>query len=366
MMGRTFSVSLVIAGLVSAALVVPAQVASAAPAGTVVTGEVAAGGHPVSGAKVTLYAWPRQAVVAALKPGDRVPLRAIGSALSSNTGRYSISVSNWKGVRASADHGIVNLEALAVRGRSAGLFNFPRILVTTASGAALAVDGQARVPSMVPQQATLGLVHGPALKPGIPPCGVIYKIKSFGKRSAVVGGTYSRVTGVKMHFKYSRTQSSQLGVGVSATGKKGSWSADGTHSTSNTGSEDFGTQKNKVSTLYKTEFKYGLFGVVCRGYLTKATEWAGGATRARTSVPKATSCVRQAAGTKFTKDTTSAWTFSSGVSMGTVIGINLSAQTGYDHDASVEYDFAHTHSLCGKKDNPGGSPGLLVAGLPGG
>jgi hypothetical protein len=54
------------------------------------------------------------------------------------------------------------------------------------------------------------------------------------------------------------------------------------------------------------------------------------------------------------------------VSMGAVIGINLSAQTGYDKDAAVRYHFVHAHQLCGKKDNPGGSPGLVVAGLPGG
>jgi hypothetical protein len=90
-------------------------------------------------------------------------------------------------------------------------------------------------------------------------------------QAALAGATYSRVTGVDMNFAYSRTQSSQLGVAVSATGKKGSWTADGTHSTSNTGSEDFGTQKNKVSTLYKTEFKYGLFGVVCRGELSQSS-----------------------------------------------------------------------------------------------
>jgi hypothetical protein len=50
--------------------------------------------------------------------------------------------------------------------------------------------------------------------------------------------------------------------------------------------------------------------------------------------------------------------------MGSVIGINLSAQTGYDQDTSVKFHFTQTHSLCGKKDVPGGSPGLLVAGLP--
>jgi hypothetical protein len=369
-MRRGFGVILGAAGLVLAALAIPSQVALAAPAGIVVMGQMVAGGQPVAGAKVTMYAWPRQAVVVALKQGAAVPMRAVGSAVSSSTGRYAISVSNWKAVQASADGDVVNLEVMAFQGRSGGVFSFPRLLVETASGPALAVDNAALTLSMAPQSADLGLVRGPSGNrrgpPDFPPCGQMIKAKYLGKRWTVVGITSSKVLGTTIDFDYGKDQSSSLGVGISATGSKGSWTASGTKSVSSSGSENFPTQTGKKTTLDKTKFTYWKFVVVCIGYQANATGWDAGTDLGHEGVPKATHCVRFAPGSGFTKSTTTAWEFSAGVSLGTVLGINLSAQTGYDTTASVAYSFARRTFLCGKLADPGGSPGLMVAGLPGG
>lgn len=114
----------------------------------------------------------------------------------------------------------------------------------------------------------------------------------------------------------------------------------------------------------KDAFKYWKYLVECEGYQVNPTSWAAGETRGHQGVPKATHCDPWPAGGTFTKSDTTAWEFSSGVSISGNIGINLSARTGYDSHASVHYHFGHRTYRCGKKDDPGGSPGLLVAGLP--
>src|SRR5712691_2042439 len=347
-----------------------AQPADAAAKSAVVVGKVTSGGIPVTGAKVTLYACPRQAVVATLKPRTPVPMRVIGSAESASNGEYVISVSNWRAVQASADGNIVNLEVIAVQGKSGGEFSFPRLLVSTSTGPALAVDDDAAGPNMAPQQATLSLTHGlPTSRhgqdpPNPPPCGQMRKVKYLGKRWVVVGLTSSKVTGVTMHFVYGKDQSSTLGVGFSVTGGKGSYKLDGHRAVTESGSAGFPFQKNKITALYKTKFTYWKFLVVCIGYKVSPTKWDAGTEIGHEGVPKATHCVGFAAGSTFAKDTTTAWTFSAGVDLGTVIALNLSVQTGYDTTASLNYTVANHTFLCGKNDSPGGTPGLVVAGLP--
>ena len=65
---------------------------------------------------------------------------------------------------------------------------------------------------------------------------------------------------------------------------------------------------------------------------------------------------------------TASFTFSGGVSIKDAISINLSAQTGYDSGAEVNYYVIATARggrwICGKNNLPGGSnppPRLLVA-----
>lgn len=57
-------------------------------------------------------------------------------------------------------------------------------------------------------------------------------------------------------FTYHQGQSSALGIGLSASGKKGTFSADGTSSVSSTTSETYPT-RGHAYVLYQTEFTYG-------------------------------------------------------------------------------------------------------------
>src|SRR5258708_28065267 len=53
----------------------------------------------------------------------------------------------------------------------------------------------------------------------------------------------------------------------------------------------------------------------------------------------------------------SAYTFSTGVDITTILGISLSAQTGYDTDTTVAFHVDHgNHMLCGTNTFPGNYP----------
>jgi hypothetical protein len=125
----------------------------------VVVGRVLVNGHGVAGAQVTLYAQPNQTVMASLKPGDTVPQIVVGTAVSSGSGSYSISPSNWAGLRRSATFGNINFEIIAIKGCRLAPYFFPRKLVHTKTGPALAVDvGGAGVPlQLTPQHVDLRL-----------------------------------------------------------------------------------------------------------------------------------------------------------------------------------------------------------------
>lgn len=144
-------------GAVIAVLAASSQRPPVAPARPVVVGRVLVNGHGVSGAQVTLYAQPDQAVMASLTPGERVLQIVVGSAVSSGSGSYSIAPTNWAGLRRSATYGNINFEVIATDGCRAWTYFFPRKLVRTATGSALAVDDSSDPPQLTPQHVDLRL-----------------------------------------------------------------------------------------------------------------------------------------------------------------------------------------------------------------
>jgi len=136
-------------------------VASASP---VVVGRVVLNGRGVPGADVTVYAWPNQAVVTSLKVGEPVPQVLVGSAVSSGSGSYSISTTNWPGIRRSATNGVVNFYVMAIGRCRVVTYFFPRKIVRTATGPALAANTDSETtPQLTVQHANLSL---PARAPG--------------------------------------------------------------------------------------------------------------------------------------------------------------------------------------------------------
>jgi hypothetical protein len=115
-----------------------------------------------------------------------------------------------------------------------------------------------------------------------------------------------------------------------------------------------------------TYFNYDKYLVGCTGsmkYQVRATSWVGGAsTWVPPTAPTANYCLSYAKGTTFTKDTTTAYNFSSGADLSGAIGIDLSARTGYSSSAKVKFVFGATRHLCGTNGYPGSTtPSRLVA-----
>ncbi|MFE2212122.1 DNRLRE domain-containing protein [Streptomyces canus] len=189
--------------------------------------------------------------------------------------------------------------------------------------------------------------------------------KKLGEHWVIAGQTYSATTGVKHTFSYSRGADSSLGVGVSATGAYGSFTGSGTISKSSSITMDYPEYGNHRGVYYKTEFSWGKYLMTCsmggRGapvsqhYEARARGYYGGAKTSTAYIPTAKHCAYQQNGTKFTRTTSHAITWSDGADLANVIGISLSAETGYSSDATVVYTFNANRYLCGTGGAPGGS-----------
>jgi hypothetical protein len=360
-----------LAALATVFMLVPASAdamsVTKASAGAVVTGRVLDDGHGVKGAHITLYAWPKNSLLANMKDGQHVALITAGTAVSSSSGAYSVAVSasSLAAVEPTADpHGIVNLEVMAVHGSRGSAFYFPRRIVTTSTGKALAADNNGTM-SLAPQHANI-TVHD--VKPAGGGCGYTVVKARWKNRSVVLGGEYSHIDSVYMGFSYGTDQNSNLGVGTSATGDKGSWSASGTWSIDGGVGQSWPRRNKADGYARESHFEYQKYLQACVGYGTHVTAWEGSDITKKVKIGKATLCEREYAPTTITYNQGSAWTYASGVNLVELIGIDLSAQTGYDKNLVETYDFTdtkHARYLCGRSSYPNTlqpGPGYVVAG----
>ncbi len=369
----------------AAAMFVPASANAAttptAPAGSVVYGTVStSSGVPLAGTPVLLYAWPSQSVTASIKIGQQVPRTLLGTAVTSSTGTYSITPANVSALAASASSsGIVNLEVDAYYQKKEAAFFFPRQLVTSGSGMALAVPSQASIAQLTPQAANLTIrgVQAPAAgtpqaspSPDFFGCAGSTPTATWNNQGVNLGGEWSYVDSVWMNFTYEAGSSSTLGVALNQAGV-GGWTASGTY-TIGAGSVQNWPQEN-VRNGYnrKSNFTYTEYVDSCGNHQTHVTNWDGGNPTTIVGFLPAGNCEpEQVTAPKPTLilNNTVAWTYSTGVSIADKIGINLSAQTGYTQTASESYTFtdtAHQRYLCGKTGPPNGTnpgPGYVVAG----
>jgi hypothetical protein len=190
-------------------------------------------------------------------------------------------------------------------------------------------------------------------------------VKKLGAHWVIAGQTYSATTGVKHTFSYSKGADSSLGVGVSASGASGSFTGSGTTSKSSSITMEYPSYGNNRGVYYKTEYSYGKYLMACQSpgrgtpvthhYEVRARGYYGGAKATTAYIPTAKHCAYQQNGTKFTRTTSHAITWTDGASLADVIGIDLSASTGYSSNATVVYTFNANRYLCGTGGAPGGA-----------
>lgn len=321
-------------------------------ASVVVSGTVLAStGKAAAGTTVTIHAWPDQAVIQALKIGQRVPWVLVGTGKADASGRYSISLPVAK-LAPEESYGVVNLEADTP---SAGTF-FPVAVTKNA--------GDSYLPSA---NVVANFTPAPNRFPGCAGNGWNY-IKNLGKHVGTVGETYVLTSHANQQFTYSRGQSSSIGVGWSSSGKSGSFKDQDTFSWSSSLSETWPTFGANRSVWYQTEFKFGEYSCEIPAatrtfYAIHVNGFAGGATiKSPTLIPIAPPkfCVHQIAGSKAQSNNTAAVTWSKSLGIGAGLGLSATIETGFDSSAQVTYHFSATRLFCGWKDDPGGKPQQLV------
>jgi hypothetical protein len=377
---------------IGAAVVLAAFLAAAsAPPGarssgmTVAVGTVTSpGGAAVGGVTVDLYAWPSDAVLAALRPGQIVPRTLLATAVTGAAGRYAVQVSQARLTAAAVDGGYANLEIDTV----AGSWFFP---YQTSSP-----PGRPVVP------ATVNLGH----KKHKWPCGwnsrfhEPYGATGWGYERpraaawAVVGQGYivhqKRTRGDWLKFLYGQgnahSQASALGIGISGYGFDAGYTSDGAHMSSSTQYLGFG--KWYGNSWFQTQFNTGQYRTLCIGHryqhvphqhqhgqcpkrtgpggtwyvhkclwMIHSRGWAAGTHVLHPKkAPAARHCTFFNRKSIWHSDYGVAVRWSHGFTVGAALnirGVNLkafynsSSQTGYDTNALMEFKFRQNGFLCG-------------------
>jgi hypothetical protein len=169
-------------------------------------------------------------------------------------------------------------------------------------------------------------------------------------------------------FRYERGSSSVLGVGVSGSGKAGTFNAGGTRSMTSTLTYDFAELIGVNYKVYSTDFQYDKWLSTCRD--TRGNTWrdwefgvahfTGG--QYTVSGPRLGMgyCKSHGANDQFSITSTTAYDGGGDVASAGVISINLSARTGYSTTTSIWWHFLRTHPLCGYRGYEGFHPQLFT------
>jgi len=360
---------------------------------------VTSAGKPVpTGTPVVLQAWPPSSVLHALAEGESVKISPVGGAVTRADGSFDLRFSDPSLLAPYVDtNGLVDLEVVTrIDGQpSVQALSYPAPReVATAVGVPAETQAEFDIADARAAKAVALTRDGGILKPdaddagdgasdievGYGPTGadtdvqdktcVSTKIKNLGSRPTVVGRAFT-VTGATATLTFTAGASSELGIGFSLSGSKGSFRANGTSSVESESVTEFSPSAGISGRIWKTDFHFAKFRIICTTganaqtmYEVRATAHDGGAQASIPSGPptvKSANCKKYGSGSNFTKSTTGATKFSGGVEISSIIGIDLSSKTGYTKKAAVKYHFSKTLRLCGTKGLPADNPGTLVA-----
>lgn len=327
----------------------------------------------LAGAHVLLIAWPRQAVLSRVRPGQVAGTHIVSTTVTDGAGRFALSAAASAVAADRNDNGLVNFDVVTIAGRSMTSYSFPAAAPASSASARVALLAEhAAIHMRLPVTARSLSSQGVTPDDNPYTC-VDHNIHTFAPRWAIVGQTYSTSSYDNNRFYYTHGASSSLGVGVSTSGSFGSFTASGTTSFSSTLSESFPERLGVSYTYFRSEFINSDFERVCTplhggssfvdGYSSRTTSYAGGTNvESLSSAPSAGDCVAEADGSDVHVHTTKAITWTNGFDTTDSIGITLSAQTGYSSEAELAYYYHHNGSLCGVSNYPGASnPYQLVA-----
>ena len=357
-------------------------------AGGTVTG---AGSAPVAGAAVDLYAWPSETVLMAMKIGAQVPTTLLATATTSKAGKYMLRVPMASLKAAAVDSGYANLE-ISGAGGAVWFLSYQTGALSARPSAPVTVKLSAR-------RHLCGKNKDGEYYAGSP----FVKLRQLKAAPATVGQGYIgpvKTAGDHIDFEYDQTgtksQTSTLGVGISAFGVSAGYTGAGTNTSTSSGSEGFPGQTE--NSLFRTDFNVGEFRAECYGFVgekvphekqkgycprtftnqehvkepvhkciwqVESTGWDAGAQSPHPKNPPSTPAKfcggRQERGSMFETSNEMAVQWSSGFNIGASNDIkdaslsatfSSSAQTGYDSNAQIIYTFEHAGYACGTNHDP--------------
>ena len=323
------------------------------------------------GTRVVLSAYPRSETVASLQVGDSFAPVAVAKATVGGHGRYEMRIDPSLDLsRFAADSGTIDFAVTAVRGRDIATSYF--------SATAADLQGRGAGGKQVDATAIVGGAVLDVLDPTDPRaalktevCGETY-VQNLGQRRTIVGRSYTTATGAWQQLTISSGTSSELGVGISASGAYGSFSSAGTESKSSSTSVQFPQLSGWYQ--YYGWFTYGKYSKWCYPVYDPSKKYVyqyavrpvtggmnGAAYVSLGSAPAANYCTRFDPGAKSTMSSTTARTFSNGVELSDAIGIDLSSRTGYTASQTLvsKNSSSSRKDICGVDSPIADVPGLV-------
>jgi hypothetical protein len=321
-------------------------------------------GHPVGG-RITVIAWPTSKVLASLPDGASVKTTPVAKAISGPDGRFALRADPSAPIKQFMDEsGYVNFDAVGLApDGSRAVFSFPRRYDAKAGSWANPIRPSAQGGLEITLSANVVPIQGETTEAPMPAsdklgnCGSDI-VATYNDRKGLVGEVYTgpHATG---DFTYISGSSSTLGVGVSAGGGFGTYSASGTLVASSTPGINYPTVYANGLKVFQSSWQYRKFRIykfdwinlvcVTDYYKVMETAWWGSSySYNAASAPTATNCSNQLAGASMWKDSGTAVTFSNGVDLNVgAVGFYASTGTGFNNNTKIYWHFASAGQLCG-------------------
>lgn len=364
----------------------PALAESNAIAGpTAVSGRVTVKGRPAAGALVTLRVWPTPEHLAQIPIGGVVPVAVVANAVTDATGDYELKVADPRLIADYRDsRGAINAEVVVASRMSTGTA-VAKTLASNTDTEASAQSGTsgARVNISATDAATPAqLLQTGSLFPNANggPTSIWFKVASLGLRTVQIEHVATTVAGASAKVTNAAASYSELGIGASVTSASAGFTLSGTSSVKAETSASYPKQSQSgskaTSVKYYREVEYDLYQEfwVMTGSKKAMPHWearptgyvGGGWTVGKFTVPTVakSNCTNLGHGVTMTLNSTAATTFSGGVSLSKIIGINLSSKSG--RSATQKVVISNTSSkvnmqVCGVTGLPGkANSGALV------
>lgn len=240
-------------------------------------------GSPAAAAKVILIQLPSDGSERTAKVGSPLKIIELAHTISGASGEFSFGPEVERLARVSTGGAnSLNFQIVTISGDEMGSYFFSVEPGATLTGR-VAVASNISTPAQNMQlrtlkgpgdssrasSATAGDNH--AIPMDNPTTCSSRVLNKYNPRWSTVGATWSKTGSVDSTFVYSRGSNSSLGVGVSAVGSSGSFSASGTNSVTTTDATTFPIQSANSKTWMRSEFLTGRYVTSCTQQLPYKT-----------------------------------------------------------------------------------------------